>query len=183
MKPRLTAHDFDQELLILFDAYVHGNLNRRGFLAQAQQFARAGMTAAGLLAALSPDFAAGQQVAKDDARLKTERISYPSAAGTGSVTGYLARSASARTRKLPAVLVIHENRGLNPHMKDIARRLALDGRRRHRSPTDDTPARSERRRAFLRQFASADRSGPSQGAAAGATGRHRRAHQCRLASL
>ncbi len=62
MPPRLTAHDFDQELLILFDAYVHGNLDRRGFLAQAQKFAKAGLTAAGLLAALSPDFAAGQQV-------------------------------------------------------------------------------------------------------------------------
>ncbi|MEO5658490.1 MAG: dienelactone hydrolase family protein [Polaromonas sp.] len=127
MKPRLSAHDFDQELLILFDAYVHGNLDRRGFLAQAQRFAKAGMTAAGLLAALSPDFAAGQQAPKDDARLKTERISYPSPAGTGSVMGYLARPASAGTRKLPAVLVIHENRGLNPHIEDIARRLALDG--------------------------------------------------------
>lgn len=127
MPPRLTAQDFDQEVLILFDAYVHGNLDRRGFLAQAKKFAKAGMTAAGLLAALSPDFAAGQQVAKDDARLKTERLSYPSPAGTGSVKGYLARPASAGTTKLPAVLVIHENRGLNPHIEDIARRLALDG--------------------------------------------------------
>lgn len=127
MPPRLTAQDFDQEVLILFDAYVHGNLDRRGFLAQAKKFAKAGMTAAGLLAALSPDFAAGQQVAKDDARLKTERLSYPSPVGTGSVKGYLARPASAGTTKLPAVLVIHENRGLNPHIEDIARRLALDG--------------------------------------------------------
>ncbi|MGH8806107.1 MAG: dienelactone hydrolase family protein [Polaromonas sp.] len=127
MPPRLTAQDFDQELLILFDAYVHGNLDRRGFLTQAQKFAKAGMTAAGLLAALSPDFAAGQQVAKDDARLKTERLSYPSPAGSGSVNGYLARPAGAGTNKLPAVLVIHENRGLNPHIEDIARRLALDG--------------------------------------------------------
>ena len=75
MPTRLTAHDFDQELLILFDAYVHGSLNRRGFLAQAQKFAKAGVTAAGLLAALSPDFAAGQQVPADDARLKIERLS------------------------------------------------------------------------------------------------------------
>ncbi|OOG39451.1 dienelactone hydrolase family protein [Polaromonas sp. A23] len=127
MPPRLTAQDFDQELLILFDAYVHGNLDRRGFLNQAQKFAKAGMTAAGLLAALSPNFAAGQQVAKDDARLKTEFLTYPSTAGTGTVKGYLARPASAGNMRLPAVLVVHENRGLNPHIEDITRRLALDG--------------------------------------------------------
>ncbi len=127
MPTRLTAQDFDQELLILFDAYVHGNLDRRGFLSQAQKFAKAGVTAAGLLAALSPDFAAGQQVPKDDARLKTELLNYPSPAGSGTMKGYLARPAGAGTNKLPAVLVIHENRGLNPHIEDIARRLALDG--------------------------------------------------------
>ena len=127
MPPRLSAQDFDQELLILFDAYVHGSLDRRGFLAQAQKFAKVGITAAGLLAALSPNFAAGQQVPKDDARLKTERLSYPSLAGNGTVNGYLARAVSAGANKLPAVLVIHENRGLNPHIEDIARRLALDG--------------------------------------------------------
>ena len=127
MPQRLTAEDFDQELLILFDAYVHGNLDRRGFLRQAQQFAKAGVTAAGLLAALSPDFAAGQQVRTDDPRLKTERLNYPSPAGSGTVKGYLARPAGAGENKLPAVLVIHENRGLNPHIEDIARRLALDG--------------------------------------------------------
>ncbi|MEO6319283.1 MAG: dienelactone hydrolase family protein, partial [Polaromonas sp.] len=93
----------------------------------AQKFAKAGITAAGLLAALSPNFAAGQQVPKDDARLKTERLSYPSPAGNGRVNGYLARPASAGANKLPAVLVIHENRGLNPHIEDITRRLALDG--------------------------------------------------------
>ncbi len=127
MPPRLTAQDFDQELLILFDAYVHGNLDRRGFLSQAQKFARAGVTAAGLLAALRPDFAAGQQVRTDDPRLKTERLSYPSPAGSGIVKGYLARPAAAGANRLAAVLVIHENRGLNPHIEDIARRLALDG--------------------------------------------------------
>ncbi|MBB3175795.1 dienelactone hydrolase family protein [Variovorax sp. Sphag1AA] len=127
MQPRLTAKDFDQELLILFDAYVHGNLDRRGFLAQAQKFAKAGVTAAGLLAALSPDFAAGQQVPPGDTRLKAERVSYPSTAGNGTVNGYLVRPANAGSKKLPVVLVIHENRGLNPHIEDIARRLALDG--------------------------------------------------------
>lgn len=127
MPPRLTAQDFDQELLILFDAYVHGDLDRRGFLAQAQKFARAGVTAAGLLAALSPNFAAGQQVPKDDKRLKTEWSSYPSPNGNATAKGYLVRPASAGETRLPAVLVIHENRGLNPHIEDIARRLALDG--------------------------------------------------------
>lgn len=127
MPPRLTAQDFDQELLILFDAYVHGNLDRRGFLDRAQKFAKAGVTAAGLLAALSPNFVAGQQVKQDDPRLKIERVSYPSPQGTGTVNGYLARPADAGTRKLPAVLVVHENRGLNPHIEDITRRLALDG--------------------------------------------------------
>ncbi|MES2635059.1 MAG: dienelactone hydrolase family protein [Pseudomonadota bacterium] len=127
MQPRLTARDFDQELLILFDAYVHGDLDRRGFLNKAQKFAKAGVTAAGLLAALSPNFAAGQQVPKDDARLKTEWITFPSPLGNGTSKGYLARPASAGASKLPTVLVIHENRGLNPHIEDITRRLALDG--------------------------------------------------------
>jgi len=125
--PRLTARDFDQDLLVLFDAYVHGDIDRRGFLAGARKFAKAGMTAAGLLAALSPDFAAGQQVKPDDSRLKIDRVSYPSTGGSGTMKGYLVRPADAGTRKLPTVLVIHENRGLNPHIEDIARRLALDG--------------------------------------------------------
>jgi carboxymethylenebutenolidase len=123
--PLKTAQDFDQELLILFDAYVHGTLDRRGFLERAQKFATAGMTATALLAALSPNFAAGQQIARDDKRIKTETVSYPSSAGTGTVKGYLAKPANA-TGKLPGVLVIHENRGLNPHIEDITRRLALD---------------------------------------------------------
>lgn len=127
MPPRLTAQDFDQELLILFDAYVHGNLDRRGFLQKAQKFTTAGVTAVGLLAALSPDFAAGQQVPVDDSRLKTQYVNYPSPNGAGNMRGYLARPANAGTTKLPALLVIHENRGLNPHIEDITRRLALDG--------------------------------------------------------
>jgi carboxymethylenebutenolidase len=127
MPPRLTAQDFDQELLILFDAYVHGGIDRRGFLAGAQKFAKAGLTAAGLLAALSPDFAAGQQVAPADPRLHAQWVSYPSPQGNAVTKGYLVRPASAGAAKLPAVIVIHENRGLNPHIQDIARRLALDG--------------------------------------------------------
>jgi carboxymethylenebutenolidase len=122
---RLTAQDFDQELLILFDAYVHGTIDRRGFLDGAQKFAVAGMTAGMLLTALSPKFAQAQQVPTDDARIKTERVEYASPNGSGTVKGYLTRPANA-TGPLPAVLVVHENRGLNPHIEDIARRLALD---------------------------------------------------------
>jgi carboxymethylenebutenolidase len=127
MPPQLTAHDFDQDLLILFDAYVHGDMDRRTFLRKAERFAKAGLTAGGLLAALSPNFAAGQQVRPDDARLKTESIDVPAPAGHGTVRGYLARPASSGAARLPAVLVVHENRGLNPHIEDITRRLALDG--------------------------------------------------------
>ena len=120
-----TAQDFDQELLILFDAYVHGTIDRRGFLERAQKFAVGGMTVGMLLTALSPDFARAQVVLKDDKRIKTEMLEYPSTAGSGTVKGYLARPANV-TGKLPVVLVVHENRGLNPHIEDIVRRLALD---------------------------------------------------------
>ena len=127
LTPRLTAKDFDQELLVLFDAYVHGGIDRRGFLRGAEKFAKAGVTAAGLLAALSPDFARGQVVPKDDKRLKIEMVSFESPQGSGTVKGYLARPSSAGTAKLPTILVVHENRGLNPHIEDITRRIALDG--------------------------------------------------------
>jgi carboxymethylenebutenolidase len=123
---RLTARDFDQELLILFDAYVHGSIDRRGFLAGAQKFAVAGMSASMLLAALSPNFAQAQQVSPDDLRLRSERLAYASPNGHGTVNGYLVRPAGA-SGPLPGILVAHENRGLNPHIEDIARRLALDG--------------------------------------------------------
>ena len=124
--PRLTAQDFDQDLLILFDAYVHGNIDRRGFLDRAQKFAVGGLTAAGLLAALSPNFAFGQVIKPTDDRIKTETLEFATN-GYGKMKGYLCRPASAGSGKLPAVLVVHENRGLNPHIEDIARRLAVDG--------------------------------------------------------
>ncbi len=124
--PRLTAADFDQELLILFDAYVHGDLDRRGFLDRAQKFAVGGLTAAGILASLQPNFAYAQVSAKDDKRITTETITIASPNGYGSIKAYVAKPAGS-TGKLPGVLVIHENRGLNPHTEDIARRLALDG--------------------------------------------------------
>ena len=122
---RRTAGEFDQELLNIFDLYVHGDIDRRGFLEHAGKFAVGGMTAAMLLDALNPRFAEAQQVAKDDKRVRTEWIDYESPQGTGKVRAYLARP-EAVTAKLPGVLVVHENRGLNPHIEDIARRLALD---------------------------------------------------------
>jgi carboxymethylenebutenolidase len=122
---RKKASDFDQELLNLFDQYVHGAIDRRGFLDRAGRFAVGGLTAAALLDMLSPKFAEAQQVPKDDKRLKTEYVDYPSPKGSDKTRGYLARPANA-TGKLPGILVIHENRGLNPHIEDIARRLALD---------------------------------------------------------
>jgi carboxymethylenebutenolidase len=124
---RKTAHDFDQEVLILFDAYVHGALDRRGFLDKASRYAVGGVTAAMLLDQLSPNFVEAQVVKPDDARLKTQYVEYDSPAGNGKMRGYLAQPAKPKGKgKLPAVLVIHENRGLNPHIEDIARRLALD---------------------------------------------------------
>ena len=123
---RKTAADFDPEVLVLFNAYVHGALDRRGFLDKAAKYAVGGVTAAMLLDQLSPNFAEAQQVPPDDKRLKTERVPYPSPGGSEKTSGYLVRPATA-TGKLPSVLVIHENRGLNPHIEDIARRIALDG--------------------------------------------------------
>jgi carboxymethylenebutenolidase len=122
---RKTAHDFDQELLALFDAYVHGALDRRGFLDKAAKYAVGGITAAMLLDQLSPKFLEAQVVKPEDPRLKVQSLEYDSPKGYGKMRGYLAQPAKA-AGKLPAVLVIHENRGLNPHIEDIARRLALD---------------------------------------------------------
>ena len=122
---RKTAHDFDQELLILFDAYVHGGLDRRGFIDKAAKFAVGGVTAAMLLDQLSPKFAEAQVVKPDDGRITAEHVEYQSPAGYGTMRGYLVRPAKPGG-KLPGVLVVHENRGLNPHIEDIARRLALE---------------------------------------------------------
>ncbi len=122
---RKTIADYDPDLLILFDAYVHGHVDRRGFLDRATKFAVGGVTAGMLLDSLSPKFAEAQKVPTDDARIKAERVEYPSPAGSGTMKGYLVRPAKA-TGKLSGVVVVHENRGLNPHIEDIARRLALD---------------------------------------------------------
>jgi carboxymethylenebutenolidase len=121
-----TPHDIPAQAWPLFDRYVHGDLSRRGFLDQAALFAGGPAGAAALLAALTPSFASAQQVKPDDGRLLTRRLTVDSPDGSGKVNGYLAKPANA-TGKLPAVLVVHENRGLNPHIEDIARRVALAG--------------------------------------------------------
>ena len=122
---RLKASDFPQEVLKLFDGYVHGMLDRREFLDGATKYAVGGFTAAAMLEALRPNYAMAQQVAKNDPRIKAEYVSYASPQGTGTVKGYLVRPAKA-SGKLPAIVVIHENRGLNPHIEDITRRVALE---------------------------------------------------------
>jgi carboxymethylenebutenolidase len=122
---RKTASDFAPEVMALFDQYVHGLIPRRAFLASAGKYAAAGVTAEGLLAMLSPNFAMAQQVAPADPRVHAEYIDYVSPAGYGRMRGYLVRPAKM-AGKLPAVLVVHENRGLNPHIEDIARRVALE---------------------------------------------------------
>jgi len=121
---RKTANDFHPEVLKLFDKYVHGDLSRRDFLRSTAQFA-VGVTALSLLDSLNPRFAEAQQITNDDARIKATYVEYPSPLGYGKLRGYLVRPAKSKD-KLPVVLVVHENRGLNPHIEDIARRLAVD---------------------------------------------------------
>ena len=119
---RKKATDFPQELLDLFDGYVHGGLSRRDFLDGAQKFAVGGVTAMALFEMLKPNYAWAIQVQPNDNRIKSEIVTVPSPQGNGSIKGYLVRQAN--TEKLPAVLVVHENRGLNPYIEDVARRLA-----------------------------------------------------------
>src|SRR5262249_55787804 len=121
---RKHASDFPPEVLRLFDEYVHGWMSRRDFLDRAAKYAVGGVTAAGMLASLRPNYALAQQVAKDDAGIKAEYLTYPSPQGSGRMRGYFARPANAKG-KLPGVIVIHENRGLSPYIEDVARRLAV----------------------------------------------------------
>ena len=123
---RLKATDFPQEVLKLFDGYVHGMLDRREFLDGAAKYAVGGFSAAAMLESLRPNYALAEQIAKDDKRIKAEYATYSSPLGTGNVKGYLARPAKAKG-KLPAIIVIHENRGLNPYTEDVVRRLAVEG--------------------------------------------------------
>jgi len=122
---RKTANDFHPEALKLFDKYVHGGISRRDFLASVPKYALLGLSAEALLEALNPRFAHAEQVPGNDPRIVTRFVEYPSPLGNGKIRGYLAQPAKAEG-KLPVVLVIHENRGLNPHIEDITRRLALD---------------------------------------------------------
>ena len=125
MKPKLPL-----EAIQLYNLFIHGEISRRDFMDGVQRFAVGGLTAAALIEAMMPNYALGQQVAKNDDRIKTSYETVPSPQGTGSIKGYLVRPASADTRdampaKLPGIIVVHENRGLNPHIEDIARRFAL----------------------------------------------------------
>ena len=121
---RKRASNFPPEVLKLFDQYVHGWMSRREFLDRAAKFAVGGFTAAAMLESLRPNYAFAQQVPKDDPRIATEYLTYPSPEGSGTMRGYFARPANP-SGKLPGVLVIHENRGLNPYIEDVARRLAV----------------------------------------------------------
>ncbi len=123
---RKKASEFDPGLMKLFDSYVHGGISRREFLDGASKFAVGGLTAAGLVESLSPNYAWAEQVPKNDPRLKTEYITFDSPKGQGKIKAYLVRPAQAKG-KLPGVLVIHENRGLNPYIEDVARRVGLLG--------------------------------------------------------
>ena len=123
---RRTAQEFDQELLDLYDYYVHGQIDRRGFLDRAAKFAVGGLTAAALLELLSPQYAFAAQVPKEDTRVSTEYLKYPSPEGSGEMRGLLARPAGV-TGRLPGIVVVHENRGLNPYIEDVTRRVALAG--------------------------------------------------------
>ena len=123
---RKKADDFDPELLALFDQYVHGGMDRRQFLDRASRFAVGGLTAAGLLESLSPHYAWAEQVPATDPRIEVEYVTYPSPQGYGKVKALLARP-KAGAAKRPAMLVVHENRGLNPYIEDVVRRLAVAG--------------------------------------------------------
>lgn len=123
---RQTAADFDQDLLNLYDDYAHGRLDRRNFLDRASRFAIGGITAAMLLEMLSPNYALAEQVSKDDSRIHSSYAEYDSPLGAGKMRGLWVKPTKSEA-KLPGVLVIHENRGLNPYIEDVARRVAVAG--------------------------------------------------------
>lgn len=127
MMQRLTADAFDQDLLDLYDFYVHGHIGKREFLDRAGKWAVGGLTAAALLDMLSPNYAWAEQVSFNDPEILPEYVTYPSPNGHGEVRGYLVRPTAAGNGRLPAVLVVHENRGLNPYIEDVARRVAKAG--------------------------------------------------------
>jgi carboxymethylenebutenolidase len=120
---RKSASEFPQELLDIFDLYVHGDIDRRTFLDRAARFATGGVTAAMLLESLAPNYAWAQQVPKDDSRIKTERITVPSPNGNEKISGLFVQPTKPSGKKIPGILVVHENRGLNPYIEDVARRV------------------------------------------------------------
>ena len=122
---RKQPSQFEQEVLDLYDDYAHGRISRREYIRRLGAFAVGGVTLESLLASLAPNYAWAQQIKPDDPRIETEMVAYPSPQGGGEMKGLLARPAEGQ--KLPAVLVIHENRGLNPYIEDVARRLAVEG--------------------------------------------------------
>ena len=122
---RRKASDYPPAVLNLFDGYVHGSISRREFMDRAAKYAVGGFTAAAMFEILRPDYALAQQVQKSDPRIRAEYLTYATPQGSGTMRGYFARPAAA-SGKLPAVVVIHENRGLNPYIEDVARRLAAE---------------------------------------------------------
>jgi carboxymethylenebutenolidase len=122
---RKKATEYPQELLDLFDRYVHGDIPRREFLDGAKKFAVGGVTATAIWESLRPNYAWAEQIPKDDPRIKTEQATVPSPQGNGSIKGYLVKPAKA-SGKIPGVIVVHENRGLNPYIEDVARRLGTE---------------------------------------------------------
>jgi len=126
LSPRKKAHEFDQRILEIYDGYVHGKISKREFITRAGKYTAAGITGLMVLNQLQPQYAMAQQVAVDDPDIETMRVSYHSAEGHGAISGLMAKPADA-TGPLPAVLVIHENRGLNPYIEDVARRAAKAG--------------------------------------------------------
>ena len=126
MSLRKKASDFEPRLLELYDGYVHGKMSKRAFLDHAAKYAVGGVTAAALLESLQPNYALAQQVPADDPAIVTERVEYPSPEGHQVVRGLMARPSGVKG-PLPAVLVVHENRGLNPYIEDVVRRLGKAG--------------------------------------------------------
>ena len=126
IQQRKKAHEFDQRILEIFDGYVHGRISKREFITQAGRYAAAGVTGAMILEQLQPNYAWAQQVAPDDPAIETMEASYESPDGHGTIRGLMAKPAGSAGR-LPAVLVVHENRGLNPYIEDVVRRTAKSG--------------------------------------------------------
>src|SRR5215204_4983844 len=122
-----TEQEIPREAIHAYNLYIHGEIDRRAFFDRVKKVAVSTAAAGAIVNQLMPNYAEAQQVKPEDTRLKTSRETVPSPSGNGTIKGYLVRPASAGTNKLPAILIVHENRGLNPHIEDVARRMALEG--------------------------------------------------------